>query len=164
MSYQVAKMYFVNSITEMCTFGQQGTFCKHQALVHKNAPLLTREGRHELCRLALFRFFEGLHEKSSEPEGASSIGQLLQSILTANSLWGPWLGQAAGLQAARKYTRTRFVSPPLFFSKAASVRQLLCHTSASRYLVYCSTGIFQRNCAEPLYHKLLCNEILKIIK
>ncbi|XP_077556983.1 uncharacterized protein LOC144170840 [Haemaphysalis longicornis] len=78
-------MYNVNSTIGLCTCrsGQQGAFCKHQALVHKvfggtfpNAPLLTREGRHELGRLALgdacpgAEFFKGLHENSSEPQAA----------------------------------------------------------------------------------------------
>lgn len=87
-SYQAAKKdntMYANSTIGLCTCrsGQQGEFCKHQVLVHKvfggtfsNAPLLTREGRHELGRLALgdacpgSEFFKGLHENSSEPQAA----------------------------------------------------------------------------------------------
>lgn len=82
------KTYEVDSSIGLCTChsDQQGAFSKHQALVHKtfggtfpNAPVLTREGRHELGRLALgdactrAEIFVGLREKPSEPHDASSI-------------------------------------------------------------------------------------------
>ncbi|XP_077510670.1 uncharacterized protein LOC144121335 [Amblyomma americanum] len=72
-----SKLYTVYSDIGLCTCrsGQQGAFCKHQALVHKvfggifpNAPLLTIEARYNLGKLALgdncpgIDFFEGLHE------------------------------------------------------------------------------------------------------
>ncbi|KAH7978029.1 hypothetical protein HPB49_004256 [Dermacentor silvarum] len=39
----------------MCTFsfGKQGAFCKHQAVVHTNAPPLSTEDRHQLGKRAL---------------------------------------------------------------------------------------------------------------
>ncbi|XP_077523582.1 uncharacterized protein LOC144134552 [Amblyomma americanum] len=72
-----SKLYTMYSDIGQCTCrsGQQGAFCKHQALVHKvfggifpNAPLLTTEARYNLGKLALgdncpgIDFFEGLHE------------------------------------------------------------------------------------------------------
>lgn len=138
-------MYNVNSTIGLCTCrsGQQGAFCKHQALVHKvfggtfpNAPLLTREGRHELGRLALgdacpgAEFFKGLHENSSEPQAAPAehfdVEQPLQ----------PSNGTSCRPSSSQEIQENKICTTLLFFSKAAKLPELLRHSFTSRCLVY----------------------------
>lgn len=81
------KVYEVNCDVGMCTCaaGQQGAFCKHQALVHQrfggpfpNAPVLSAHDRHQLGLLALgpkcqpAAFFQGFQDASQEPSTSSA--------------------------------------------------------------------------------------------
>lgn len=73
------KCYSVYADVGLCAC-MQAAFCKHQALMHKahgrafnSAPLLSKEGQHDLRKVALgdrslsIGSFQGLHETAAQP-------------------------------------------------------------------------------------------------